>query len=137
MNLSKYVVALGAAVLTISACGSTEKIVYMPAPEAQVAPTQPPQTYAPSLNNKERTFLSDVRDLYQGVIYVEDQLVIDAGYETCDLFRMGYTLQDVIDVLNESARGDDSIYELLSSVVAAAVFNFCPEQEYKFTGAGV
>lgn len=137
MNLSKYAVALGATVLMVSACGGNDRIVYMPTPEAQVASTQPTPTYSSSFTSKEKSFLSDVRELYTGIIYVEDQLIIDAGYKTCDLFRMGYTLQDVIDVLNESARGDESIYELLSSVVAAAVFNFCPEQDYKFTDGNV
>lgn len=135
MSLSKYLVGFGAIALTVSACGSTEKIVYMPTPEAQYASTQPPQTYAPSLSSSEKNFLSDVDDLYEGVIYVEDQLMIDAAYETCRLFRDGMTLQDVIDVLNESAQGDPDVYELLSSVVVAAVFNFCPEQEYRFTGS--
>lgn len=137
MNLSKYAVALGATVLMVSACGGNDRIVYMPTPEAQYTSTQAPPTYSPSLSSSERALLSDVRDLYGGVIYAEDQLVIDAAYETCRLFRDGMTLQDVIDVLNESAQGDSSVYELLSAVVVAAVFNFCPEQEYRFSGGGI
>lgn len=137
MNLSRYAAVLGAVGLTISACGSTEKIVYMPTPEAEYTSTEAPQTYSSSFTSTERTFLSDVRDLYDGVIYAEDQLIVDAGYETCDLLRAGSNMQDVIDVLNESAQGDSSIYELLSAVVVSAVFNFCPEQEYKFSGGNV
>jgi hypothetical protein len=129
MNLSKYLAVLGAVVLTVSACGTTEKIVYMP------VETDAPQTTKPvperTLTDEEQ-FVMDVYDLYEGVIYVDDQMLIDAGYETCRLFRQGATLQDVIDVLNESSGGDPQVYELLSAVVTAAVFDFCPDQQYKF-----
>lgn len=122
--------------LGLTACGSTttERVVYMPATDAPTTTVRVVKTTdAPIASySDDDAFLSNVRDLYGSYLGVPDQDVIDAGRATCDNLRAGGTAQDVADSANESADGDYDIYNLLSSVVAAAVFTYCPEQKWKF-----
>jgi hypothetical protein len=58
--------------------------------------------------------------------------MIDAGRATCDALRSGSSAYETISAIASSADGDPDIEELLTSVVASAIINFCPDQQYKF-----
>lgn len=142
----KKIIAITALACVLVACGS--KTVYVvdtlpgedttdtEAPETTVkkvtttdAPvvTQPPVTW-----NDEDEFLFDVNNNYPGYIALQDQDMIDTGYVVCQSLRTGSSAYDVLSAIQSSAGGDPDIEELLSTIVAAAVVNFCPEQQWKF-----
>ncbi len=122
--------------LCLAACGgtTTERVVYMPATDAPTTTVRVVKTTdAPIASySDDDTFLASVRDLYSGYIPVTDQDMIDAGHATCDALQTGSTAQDVVDAANNSADGDYDTYDFLSSVIAAAVVTYCPDQQWKF-----
>jgi hypothetical protein len=134
MKKSIFVVAL----LALTACGS--KTVYITSTEAPdttvkvVKTTDAPiATPAPEpVYTDEDEFIYDVETGYGRTIYLEDQDMIDAGNATCDALRSGSPASEVLSAITSSADGDSDIEELLINVVASAVVNFCPEQQYKF-----
>lgn len=129
MNLSKYIMALGAVALTVSGCGKTEKVVYMPATTVETPATTP--SYP--VSSPRDDFLAEVQRLYGGPIYVSDSEMLNTAYTTCDNLRAGGTIQDVIDAMNNAAEGDPDVYKFLSAIVVAGVSVFCPDQAYKFS----
>jgi len=122
--------------LGLAACGgtTTERVVYMPSTDAPTTTIRVIKTTdAPiAVYGDDDAFLSSVNDLYNGIITVTDQNMIDAGRSTCDALQTGSTAQDVVDAANNSADGDYDTYDFLSSVIAAAVVTYCPEQQWKF-----
>jgi hypothetical protein len=104
---------------------TTEKVVKTT--DAPIATSAPEPVYT-----TEDEFIYDIESNYDGTIYLENQDMIDAGYSTCDGLRSGMSGYDVLDVIISSSDGIASVEELLGTVVAAAVVNFCPEQQYKF-----
>jgi hypothetical protein len=58
--------------------------------------------------------------------------MIEAGYLTCTTLRGGASGYEIVESLSSSAGGDPDIEEFLSAVIASAVINLCPEQQYKF-----
>lgn len=132
--MRKKALALGLLALTACAGTNTEKIVYMPATDAPNTTVRVVKTTdAPiAAYSDDDTFLASVHDLYGKYIDVPDQDMIDAGRGTCETLQAGATAQDIVDSANESADGDYDIYDFLSSVVAAAVVTYCPEQQWKF-----
>ena len=135
----KKIIAITALACVLVACGS--KTVYVvdtlpgedttdtEAPETtvkKVTTTDAPVVTQPSITwTAEDEFIADVNNGYSRPIYIEDQAMIDAGYATCEALRTGSTAYDVLNSINSSADGDPSIEELLATVVAAAVVNFC------------
>lgn len=128
---------LAISLLGLAACGgtNTERVVYMPATDAPDTTVRVVKTTdAPIASySDDDIFLANVRDLYDGYIPVDEQAMIDAGRGTCDALQTGSTAQDVADAANNSADGDYDTYDFLSSVIAAAVFTYCPEQQWKFS----
>ena len=129
-------------ILGLTACGSktyyvtstevpnspetTEKVTKTTdAPIATPAPTVPSYT-------SEDEFIYDIETSYGKYISVSDQQMIDTGYATCDSLWSGSTGYDVLNSIISSAEGDADIEDFLTSVVASAVINFCPDQQYKF-----
>ena len=124
--------------LVLASCGGT-KTVYVEstdapdtttkvvkttdAPIATPAPTLPPVTYS-----AEDEFLYDVYDGYDGIIYVSDSEMLETAYIVCDSLQGGMTAAEVVFAIM-NAGGDT---DFLTTVVAAAVINFCPEQQWKF-----
>ena len=104
---------------------TTEKVVKTT--DAPIATSGPEPVYT-----DEDEFIYDINTSYDNAIYLEDQDMIDAGRATCEALRSGGTAYDTISAIASSAGGDPNIEELLTSVVASAILNFCPEQEYKF-----
>jgi len=124
--------------LALTACGS--KTVYVTSTEAPdttvkvVKTTDAPiATPAPEpVYTDEDEFIYDINTSYDNTIYLEDQDMIDAGRATCDALRSGSSAYETISAIASSADGDPDIEELLTSVVASAIINFCPDQQYKF-----
>ena len=124
--------------LALASCGGT-KTVYVErtdapdttvkvakttdAPIATPAPTLPPITYS-----AEDEFLFDVSSGYAGTIYVSDSDMIDTAYLVCSTLRGGATATDVYIAI--AGAGGDT--DFLITLTAAAVINFCPEQQWKF-----
>ena len=104
---------------------TTEKVVKTT--DAPIATPAPEPVYT-----DEDEFIYDINTSYDNAIYLEDQDMIDAGRATCDALRSGGTAYETISAIASSAGGDPDIEELLTSVVASAILNFCPDQEYKF-----
>ena len=134
-NKMKRLAPIALGLLAITACGS--KTYYVTATDAPTTTTKvvkttdaPIATSAPW--SVEDEFIFDINEGYDRPIYLEDQDMIDAGYATCESLIAGSTAYDVITSINSSADGDPDIELLLSAVVASAVINFCPEQEWKF-----
>lgn len=132
MNLSRYLVMSTAVIAIGSACGNTEKIVYIPQemPEETVVITEPPSY----VYTDEQDFLDGIDILYTGVIYVSDSELLTTGYAVCDGFRSGVTADEAVGMMIESSSGDEDTYELLASITASAVTYLCPDQGYKFSG---
>jgi len=101
--------------------------------DAPIATPAPSDTYAPPVTwTDEDEFIYDINTSYGNTIYLEDQDMIDAGRATCDALRSGSSAYETISAIASSADGDPDIEELLTSVVASAIINFCPDQQYKF-----
>ena len=141
----KKIIIATSMIVALVACGgkTTERVVYMPATDApnttvKVVKTTdapiatPAPTQAPAVWSDEDEFIADINNGYDQTIYLEDQDMIEAGYTTCDALRNGMSGYEVLEVIISSGGGVSSIEELLTTVVASAVINFCPEQEYKF-----
>ena len=134
----KRIIPIIIGTLALVGCGS--KTVYVTSTEAPdttvkvVKTTDAPiATPAPEpVYTDEDEFIYDINTSYDNAIYLEDQDMIDAGRATCDALRSGGTAYETISAIASSAGGDPDIEELLTSVVASAILNFCPEQEYKF-----
>lgn len=131
----KKIIITTATLLALTACGS--KTVYVTdteAPNTTVKVTKttdaPVTTPAPTLPawSEEDEFLYDVESSYGGVIYVDDQTMIDTARTVCDGLLSGMSGNEVVWAITNA--GGDS--DLVIAVVAAAVANFCPSQMYKF-----
>lgn len=134
----KKTIALTISILALTACGT--KTVYVvttdaPTTDAPVTTVKVPETTdAPIAEawTAEDEFIFDIEQNYGNTIYLSDSELFDAGYGTCDALKSGATAYDVLDTITTSADGDLDIELLLTSVVASAIINLCPEQEYKF-----
>lgn len=137
MKKSIFVVAL----LALTACGS--KTVYVTSTEVPNSPETtekvvkttdaPIATSAPEpVYTDEDEFIYDIETSYDKYISVSDEQMIETGYATCDALWSGSTGYDVLNSIISSANGDADIEDFLTSVVASAVINFCPDQQYKF-----
>lgn len=134
----KRIIPIIIGTLALVGCGS--KTVYVTSTEAPdttvkvVKTTDAPiATSAPEpVYTDEDEFIYDINTSYDNTIYLEDQDMIDTGRAICEALRSGGTAYDTISAIASSAGGDPDIEQLLTSVVASAILNFCPEQEYKF-----
>lgn len=124
--------------LALVACGSkTYYVTSTDAPTTTVKVTKTtdaPIAIAPEpVYTPEEEFIYDVGSEYNGEFGVSDQDMIDAGYLTCSTLRGGASGNEVVNALSSSAGGDPDIESFLSAIIASAVVNFCPEQQYKFS----
>ena len=124
--------------LVLVGCGS--KTIYVtstdaPATTVKVTKTTdaPIATSGPEpVYTDEDEFIYDIENNYDLPIYLDEQDMIETGYVTCDGLQAGLSGMEVIEVVISSAEGDSRIEDLLITIVASAVTNFCPEQQYKF-----
>ena len=137
----KKIIIATSILLTLTACGS--KTVYVTSTEVPNSPETtvkvvkttdaPIATAAPEpVYSTEDEFIYDIETSYGSYISVSDQQMIETGYATCDSLWSGSTGYDVLNSIVSSADGDADIEDFLTSVVASAVINFCPDQQYKF-----
>ena len=134
----KRIIPIIISTLALVGCGT--KTVYVTSTEAPdttvkvVKTTDAPiATSAPEpVYTDEDEFIYDIETSYDKYIYVSDEQMIDTGYATCAALRSGSSGYDVLNSIINSADGDADSEDFLTSVVASAVINFCPEQEYKF-----
>ena len=134
----KRIILIIISTLALVGCGT--KTVYVTSTEAPdttvkvVKTTDAPiATSAPEpVYTDEDEFIYDIETSYDKYIYVSDEQMIDTGYATCAALRTGSSGYDVLNSIINSADGDADSEDFLTSVVASAVINFCPEQEYKF-----
>lgn len=138
----KKTIVITATLLALTACGTktvyvtdteapdtTTKVVKTTdAPVATPAPTLPPVTQPAPIWTEEDEFLYDIETSYYGTIYVADYEMIKTGRLVCDSLLSGLSADDVVLAIM-NAGGDT---ELITSLVASAVTNFCPSQLYKF-----
>ena len=135
----KRLIPIIIATLALTACGT--KTVYVTsteAPDTTVkvakttnAPIATPAPTAPSYTSEDE-FIYDIETSYGSYISVSDEQMIDTGYATCDALWSGSSGYDVLNSIISAAGGDADSEDFLTSVVASAVINFCPDQEYKF-----
>ena len=121
-------------VLALTACGSkTYYVTSTEAPAKVPKTTDAPITAAPPVTwTEEDEFIADIENGYDRPIFLDDADMIETGYVTCTSLQSGMSGYDVIDAITSSAQGDSDIEELFGTIVASAVVNFCPEQQYKF-----
>jgi hypothetical protein len=135
----KLLLVLGLS-LALVACGSkTYYVTSTEAPNSQettvkvVKTTDAPiATAAPSTWTEEDEFIFDINESYGSNTGVPDDEMIESGYLVCTALRGGASGYEIVEVLSSSANGDPDIELFLSSVIASAVINFCPDQQYKF-----
>lgn len=138
----KRIFTLTIGTLALVACGSKTVYITQEAPtttvkatkttDAPIATPAPLVTAPPVTWSAEDEFILDINNGYSRPIYLQDQDMIDAGHATCDALQSGSTASEVLYAITSSADGDSDIEELLATVVASAVVNFCPEQQWKF-----
>lgn len=123
--------------LALVACGSkTYYVTSTDAPTTTVKVTKttdaPIATAAPSTWTEEDEFIFDINESYGNNTGVSDDEMIESGYLVCTTLRGGASGYEIVEALSSSTNGDRDVEEFLSAIIASAVINFCPEQQYKF-----
>ena len=134
----KRLISIVIGTLVLVGCGS--KTVYVTSTEAPDTTTKVAQTTdapiatpAPEpVYTDEDEFIYDIENNHDFPIYLDEEVMIETGYATCTGLQSGLSGMEVIEVVISSAKGDSNIEDLLITIVASAVTNFCPEQQYKF-----
>jgi hypothetical protein len=128
----RKVAIVAIATVSLAACGGT-KTVYVVSTDAPdtttnvVKTTDAPIATSPTdYWSDEDEFIADIEYSY-GPILIPDSDVIDAGYLVCQTLQGGATSRDVFAALLTL---DDPTFA--TAIVASAVINFCPEQQWKF-----
>lgn len=125
--------------ITVTACGKTETVYVersTTTPKTTDAPiaTAPETTYqtlpAEPAWTIEDEYLWDIESQH-GPSIVDDTTLIETGYVVCDTLRAGVPVEQVALTLIESSGGNYQIQQYLTTVVASAIVNFCPEQQYQ------
>jgi len=118
------------AMLGLAACGGT-KTIYVNSTDAPTTTKVRTTTEPPVVSwSPEDEFISGVESLV-GATGVDDQLMIDTGYQVCEALRAGATME-MLSILITDNSSDVETQNFLAAVTASAVMNFCPEQQYKF-----
>lgn len=85
------------------------------------------QDYVAPAQTAEDRYLSDVHAANN--MYLEDETdsdLLDIGYQTCDVLRSGYTVQELVQGLLSDNPSDAQI-EYESIIIGNAIEYFCPE----------
>lgn len=133
-------------VFALAACGSktyyvteapssTETTTTTTTKAPRVTTPKPVYTTQPSYDGyfttSERNFIDSIYALFPDPIYVSDEEMIETGYMTCASLEAGMTGDQLINTLIASSGGDDSIFQFVSTIAAAAIAWFCPDQSWK------
>jgi len=136
----KKIIAISAICLTgitITACGKTETVYIEKStttPPTTETPSTPETTYQTLPAEPEWTvedeYLWDITSQH-GTALVDDTTLIETGYVVCDTLRAGVPVEQVAYTLIQSSQGNYQIQQYLTTVVASAIVNLCPEQQYQ------
>lgn len=142
----KKIVVISAICLTgigITACGKTETVYIEKStttPATTDTPTSTPETTYQTLPAEpapaepawtvEDEYLWDIKSQH-GTALVDDTTLIETGYIVCDTLRAGVPIEQVALTLIQSSQGNYQIQQYLTTVVASAIVNLCPEQQYQ------
>ena len=77
-------------------------------------------------------FIDDLDSLYDKFISAPDEQLIESGVAVCLALRNGASGEQVVYELLSVTEGDAEMEDFLKKLVASAVKNFCPDQQYKF-----
>lgn len=143
----KKIILTAIAATTLIACGGT-KTVYvvdslpedLQTTEAPVdtepvqttkprpKPTPAPQSY---YSYNEQAYIDSVYSLYPGTVYLSDDELLNIAYTICDTLDTGVSLELVVAVLASSIPASQDMAEFTSSVLAAAIYNICPQHKWQ------
>lgn len=134
MSLIKKILIISSFTLLIS-CGSKTVYVTEVLPTTSTLVTLPPVTTEPynDYSTTRQNFLDSVRTLNPlATSYISDEELVGFAITVCDGLQSGMSAMDIAAVVAASSEGDPQISEFLSSVTAAAITFYCPDQLYKF-----
>ena len=91
------------------------------------------QEYSEIMQNlKDKDYINEVENWYGNqYIPMTTQTLIDFGHLWCEALQAGMTPFDVQSRIDEGSN-DQSEANLHEAIVKAAVFHYCPEQQYKW-----
>ena len=129
--LSKATITLGLAML--SACSVAESSVTTTMAPLTTAPvaTVPPSSQTPYYSPAEIAFVDDVYYYYGAFVPMGADDLLEFGDTWCYALESGMGGNDVSERIREGAI-DQNDANLHYAIVRAAVFNLCPEQQYKW-----
>lgn len=136
-------IILASALLTVASCSvtSTESQPQLtPLPTTGIS--NPSSTTIPYItqqelddimsNLKDKDYIVEVEHWYgSDYIPMSNETLIDFGHLWCEVLEAGMTPFDVQSRINEGAI-DEQDALLHESIVKAAVFHYCPDQQYKW-----
>jgi len=83
-------------------------------------------------NLKDKDFINEVENWYgNSYIPMTTQTIIEFGHLWCEVLQAGMTPFDVQSRIDEGAVNQDDA-SLHEAIVKAAVFHYCPDQQYKW-----
>ncbi len=121
--------AIIAGAILLTSCTVERTVVVEPA-TTQTETTQPAKQTS---SQRERNFLTYLSDT-QGLLSMNYDLALEAGYGVCDMADDGASAKDFVDLLERT--GTD-MPEFLASVIAAALNFLCPEHSRLLDGLNV
>ena len=77
-------------------------------------------------------FIDDLDSLYDKFISAPDEQLIETGVTVCLGLINGASGEQIVYQLLAATEGDAEMEDFLKKLVASAVKNFCPDQQYKF-----
>lgn len=125
---------------SLVACGEKTVYITQAPPSTDATPSKTPTTTerptptvpeSPSPSQVRDEYLFDIYNSYDGPIYADDNLLVDLGVALCEQLQDGVSSDELTDfiLLNTPSNVDLS---LIATINAAAVINFCPDQQYKY-----
>jgi hypothetical protein len=117
-----------AVIASLSSC-TIEKTITSPptTTKTTIVTKKPTTTPAPTHTSKVQAFLVAAKTVD---IPLNDNEIIKIGNGVCDAAQAGLSIQDIASTIVDSADGDETIMEMLSSVTASALMFLCPEMAY-------
>lgn len=135
---------LFACLLPLAACAvtdkeNTEKLVPLPTTgitnynTTSTIPYISNEEYSNIMKNlKDKDFINEVENWYgNSYIPMTTQTIIEFGHLWCEVLQAGMTPFDVQSRIDEGAVNQDDA-SLHEAIVKAAVFHYCPDQQYKW-----
>ncbi len=138
--MKKIAIAAFAAI-TLVACGKTNTVYVVDTLPEDIEVTEAPATtkpkprptttvYNPPSNYytyDEQAYIDGVYSMYNNVIYLTDDELLNIAYTICSTLDTGVSVQAVVAVISASMPGMTSdTAEFVASTMASAIYNICP-----------